>query len=358
MFLISLTAKTIVNLAFIIIRMQELISEIKSLETIGALSKHEQLIEGLINSINQRHVKSGEILPSVNQMSKELGFSRETVVKGYKTLIDRGIIESKNRRGYYVSNEDTDQQLKVAIIMFAFDTFQETFYQNFRKGLGPNVQLDVFFHHNNIEVFEHTIGRIKGKYGMYVIAPIPSPVAVKVLEQLPLNKLLIVDRFVKLKGDYSYIVQEFEESAYNAFAALAARIKQFDNFVFFFKDATAEPDEILSAFKRFILDYNVNGVILDSYESGSVEKGNVYFTINNLELWEILKDTKSKNFILGKDIGVVSHNDDHVKEIIFDGITTFSIDFAAMGKKAAEYVLNREPTKEVLQNILMRRNSL
>ena len=338
--------------------MQKIIEEIKALSKIGSLSKHEQLIEGLINSINHRFVNHGEILPSVNQMSQGLGFSRETVVKGYKYLMDRGIIESKNRRGYYVANGDTFQQLKVAILLFAFDTFQETFYQSFRKNLGANIQLDVYFHHNNLEVFEHTIGRIKGRYGMYVIAPIPSPAAAEVLEQLPLNKLLIVDRFIQLKGEYSYIVQEFEESAYKAFTALADKIKKYNNFVFYFKSSSAEPDEILRAFKRFIKDFDVKGVILDSYESGSVEKGNVYFTINNLELWEILKDTKNKKFRLGKDVGILSHNDDHVKEIIFDGITTFSIDFVEMGKKAANYVLHREPTQEILKNALMHRNSL
>ena len=47
-----------------------------------------------------------------------------------------------------------------------------------------------------------------------------------------------------------------------------------------------------------------------------------------------------------------------VKEIIFDGITTYSTDFALMGKKAAHYVLTREKIQETLPTILIRRNSL
>ncbi|WP_217707031.1 substrate-binding domain-containing protein [Pedobacter ghigonis] len=72
----------------------------------------------------------------------------------------------------------------------------------------------------------------------------------------------------------------------------------------------------------------------------------------------MLKDTKVKGLKVGKDLGIISHNDDNVKEIIFDGITTFSIDFAEMGRLAAEFVLSLNPVKHVMENKLIRRNSL
>ncbi len=94
------------------------------------------------------------------------------------------------------------------------------------------------------------------------------------------------------------------------------------------------------------------------YIHGSVTSGKVYFTINNSELWVIIKDAIAKKLVLGKDIGLLSHNDDTIKEIICDGITTFSADFELMGKKAAEFVLNRQKIREVLPTALIRRNSL
>ncbi|WP_205944121.1 substrate-binding domain-containing protein [Pedobacter sp. HDW13] len=175
---------------------------------------------------------------------------------------------------------------------------------------------------------------------------------------MPKEKLLIVDRYVALKGEYSYIVQEFENASYNAFIQLAPRIKAFSEFVFFFKPSSAEPNEVLISFKRFIKEFNINGVIKNHYESGSIAPDKVYFTIHNLELWEMLKDTKVKGLKVGKDLGILSHNDDNVKEIIFDGITTFSIDFAEMGRLAAEFVLSLNPVKHIMENKLIRRNSL
>lgn len=338
--------------------MKEIISQIKSLESVNSLSKHEQLVQGIINAIDEKVVVKGDLLPSVNTIIGELGFARETIAKAYKDLVHRGIIESKNRLGYFVATNDVHQELRVALIIYAFDIFQETFYENFRRGLGANVQLDIFFHHNNFDTLEHTIQTVKGKYGMYVIAPIPGAKTAELLKTLPANRVLLVDRHLETDEDYNYVVQEFGDSSYKAFAQLADKIKKYDEIVFFFKPSSAEPNEILESFKRFMKDYNIKGVIKQEYEPGSLEKGKVYFTIHNLELWEMLKDTKLKGFKIGQDIGFISHNDDIVKEIIFDGVTTFSTDFAKMGRRAAEFVLDRDKTQEVIPTVLIERNSL
>lgn len=338
--------------------MKQIIEQIKNLESINSLSKHEQLVQGIINAIDEKIVTKGDLLPSVNNFISELGFARETIAKAYKELMSRGIIESKNRLGYFVATNDVKQELKVALLLFAFDIFQETFYVNFRKSLGGNIQLDVFFHHNNFETFENTIQNIKGKYGMFVIAPIPNPKTPAVLKQLPSKRVLLVDRYVETDQDYNYVAQEFSDSSYNAFVQLIDKIKKYDEIVFFFKPSSVQPVDILNSFKRFMKDYNINGVIKEKYVTGSLEKGKVYFTIHNLALWEMLKDSKIKGFEIGKDIGFISHNDDIVKEIIFDGVTTFSTDFAAMGKKAADFVLNRKKIQEIIPTILIERNSL
>jgi DNA-binding transcriptional regulator YhcF (GntR family) len=194
--------------------MRNVYENIQELEDIPTYSKHEQLVQGIINSIDEKILVQGNPLPSVNMMIKELGFARETIVKAYKDLKNRGIIESKNRLGYFVANESTDQKLKVALLMYGFDVFQEIFYRKFREGLGDNIHLDVFFHHNNIEVFENILNHTKGKYGMYVVAPIPHPKSAELLQTIPTNKFLMIDRYEPIEGDFSYLAQEFENSSY------------------------------------------------------------------------------------------------------------------------------------------------
>lgn len=332
--------------------------EIRKLENIAGLSKHDQLVQGIINAVNDKHLRKGDMLPSINWLIKELGFARETIAKGYRDLQARGIVESRNRVGLYINDEDTDKQLRVALIIYGFDSFQEVFYKSFRNRLGGDVSIDVFFHHNNIDVFDNIVSTVRGRYGMYVVAPIPHKRTAGILHTLPMEKFLMVDRYEPLDLAFSSVTQEFRKSSYRAFTELQDVIKSYKGMVYYHHPEADTPVEILHAYNKFVRDCNIKSTICWEYVPGSIEPGYVYFTASNMELLQILKDSISKNLKPGKDIGILSHNDDLVKEIICNGITTYSTDFAQMAIKAAQFVLDRKPVKEIIPTVLIRRKSL
>lgn len=338
--------------------MKDVFQQIYEMEGVSGLSKHDQLVNGILNAIQNKALNQGDLLPSVNNLINEFGFARETIAKAYKDLVTRGIVESKNRVGFYVSNCDVNQHLKVALVLFAFDAFQETFYKVFRTRVGPGVHIDVFFHHNNIDVLESTIQNIRGRYGLFVVAPIPHKRTAEILGNLPMDRFLMIDRYEKIPGDYSYIAQEFDEASYHVFEELKDTIKQYDSMIYYHRPAADTPIEILHAFKLFVKKHKIKHEILTEYIPGTLEKGHVYFTINNTELWSMLKDCKVKKLKPGKDVGILSHNDEVVKELIFDGITTYSADFKLMAEKAAEFVLTRKKIQEIIPTVLIRRKSL
>lgn len=338
--------------------MRNIFDQIHELEGIPKMTKHEQFVQGVINAVDNKVVAVGDLLPSVNKLMKELGFARETVVRGYKALMKRGIVESQNRRGFFIASADTGQICRIALLLYAFDTFQETFYKTFKKNLAADVHLDVFFHHNNIDILDTIIGNIRGKYSMYVIAPIPNPRTEEILRNIPLNKFLMIDRFEPMEGDFSYVTQEFEESTYKVFGELKDVIKRYSEFVFYYRPSTDTPIEILRAFKKFIKEHHIKGVIQTEYTPGTIEKDKVYFTINNTELWAMLKDCVLKGLDPGTDVGILSHNDDMVKEIICGGITTYSADFKLMAEKAACFISSGTMIKETIPTVLIRRKSL
>ena len=98
--------------------------KIQELEQVNLFSKHDQIVNGIIEAIDMRVLEKGNKLPSVNQMVSELGFARKTIVKAYDDLKDRGIIESRKRLGYFISNDDTEQTAKIALVLYAFHPFQ------------------------------------------------------------------------------------------------------------------------------------------------------------------------------------------------------------------------------------------
>jgi DNA-binding transcriptional regulator YhcF (GntR family) len=334
----------------------DVFTKIKELAEVPSFSKHDRLVQGVINAIDEKLIARDDMLPSVNTMIKELHFSRETIVKGFRELISRGIIESKNRLGYFVANGNTDQSLKVALLMYNLDTFEEQFYRNFRHELGKDVHLNIYFHHGNVEIFETILQQIKGKYGMYVIAPIPHPKTKELLDTIPRSKLLLFDRFYQLDGDFNHITQEFERSTYKALEELSDVIAGFDEIIFYHSPDSLDPKEIVPAFKKFLKDYKIKGRILPEYKTGTVEKGKVYFTQDNFALWQMMKDCKAKGLKPGKDTGILSCNDEPAKEIV--GITTLSTDFSLMGRRAGEAVMSREKVAETIPTTLLRRNTL
>lgn len=330
--------------------------KIRELEQVAAYSKHDRLVQGIINTINDKILMPDDTLPSVNSMIRELGFSRETIMKGYRELVGRGIVESKNRLGYYVANGSTEQMLKVALLMYNLDSFEEQFYRNFRKTLGETISLQVFFHHGNIEIFETILQRIKGQFGMYVIAPIPHPKTKELLDIIPRNKLLMFDRYEPLEGAFNHITQEFEKSSYHTFSELADEIKKYDEFIFFHSPDSLDPKEIVSSFRKFLKTHKVKGKVVKEFVPGTVEANKVYFTLDNFAMWEILKECKMRKLKPGKDVGLLSHNDEPAKEIV--GITTYSADFALMGTMAAQSILNKEQIQVTIPTTLARRSTL
>ncbi len=338
--------------------MSILFKNINKQKEIVTLTKHEQIVNAILNAIESKELKKGDRLPSINKMVAEIGFARKTIVKAYEDLKGRGIVESKNFKGYYIADVNTNTKLRVALLLFAFHSFQEDFYNTFREELGKKYIINVFFHHNNMDVFKDILRRISGRYGMYVIAPIQCPEAGLLLKKIPSEKLLVIDRHISLPSDYPYITQEFEYSTYSQLKKLLPQIKKYKKFILFFKEGSDYPIGVLNAFNQFVKEFNIDAKVEKEYKKGSVAKSTLYFFISDGYLWEILRDSKLKNYTLGEDIGVLAHNDNAIKEIIFGGITTISTDFKKMALESANYLKFREFTRKVIPSELIRRNSL
>lgn len=338
--------------------MTNLIKKIKRLDELNDYTKHKKIVNGIITSIEEAEINQGDLLPSVNELSGQLGYSRETVVKAYKSLKERGIINARQGLGYFVANEAIDQKLNLALVLYGFQTFQQTFYNTLRKTLGEDYKIDVYFHHNNIYMYKSILQDIKLKYGMYVVAPIQSDEAAALLDAFPSNKVLIVDRYQYLNEEVSYITQEFERSLEKVFYALKDRMSESEQVVLYYKDGVDYPVGILKSFEKYCKEEQIANEIYKEYDISHLKKNTVYFTVGDGDLWSLLKDAKKAKLKIGTDIGILSHNDSPVKEIIVGGITTFSTDFEEMAKKVADYIMNKQLTKTIIPSKLIRRKSL
>ena len=54
-------------------------SQISELQKIPTLSKHEHLVTGILNAIDEKKLKRGDKLPSINEMVGAIGYARKTI---------------------------------------------------------------------------------------------------------------------------------------------------------------------------------------------------------------------------------------------------------------------------------------
>lgn len=336
-----------------------LIYKIERLKKNQDLSKHEHLVHGVIDAIEEGSLVIGDQLPSINNMVEEIGYARKTIFKAYEELKDRGLIESRQLKGYFVISQETNITKRMALLLFAFQSYQEEFYNTFREEMGKRFQIDVFFHHNNLTIFETILSNIRGKYGMYVIAPIQNQKVIPLLQSIEPKKLLLIDRYLDLGKSFSYISQEFEEAIYTSLVQLLPDIKKYNKLILYFNEESEHsPIAIRRAFEKFLKKYDMKGDVKKKYSLGSAKKGNLYFILSDTILWRVLRDCVQKNYTIGKDIGILSQDDNVAKEIVYGGITTISTDFKEMAKKAAIHLKNENSTQLIIPSKLIKRNSL
>ena len=101
------------------------------------------------------------------------------------------------------------------------------------------------------------------------------------------------------------------------------------------------PKGILHGFRKFCVKHSLDFEIINEvYYDLILKKGDLFITIGESDLVNLIKEIRDKEFILGEDIGVISYNDTPLKELL--GITCISTDFKVMGETAARMILDKK----------------
>lgn len=317
-------------------------------------TKLTQLVHSITEAISNGNLKTGDVLPSVNQLSTESGFSRDTVFKAYRILKKQGTIESTPQKGYFVASES----IKVFMLLDDFSAFKEQLYQSFRLNLPENVSVDLLFHHYNKVVFRQLVQSSIGRYSMYIIMNISNENIDLVLKKIDPKKLLILDMGNPEMG-MNFLLQDFDEAVVNCLSQGLNEIQKYNEFVLIYSEKkTPHPAKTVTAFKRFCIANSIKHRVFEKFNEKQLKAGQLYLAIKDSDLVEIIKAGFNKEFQLGKDFGVISYNDTPMKEITGGGITVISTDFGLMGEKAAAFVTSRQPVAEILPTRLIMRKTL
>jgi DNA-binding LacI/PurR family transcriptional regulator len=315
----------------------------------------------VISDIESGIFKHGQRIPSINETSEELLLSRDTVEKAYVYLRKKGILSSVRGKGYYVNKTDVSRQIKVALIFNKLSNYKRSLYYSFIETLGTKASVDVFIYNYDLEQFSKIIDNNLANYDYYVILPYfkdESADVEGVIKKIPREKVLLVDRNLETLKDYPIVYQEYEKDIENALGQALDLIRKYKKLHLVFPFNQYYSKYIIRGFQIFCQVNNIEFSVIDELNKSDVKKQEAYVIISDDDLYRFIKICRDLDWKPGKDVGVVAYNDNPVKEILEDGITTISTNHDEIGRTAAEMILTRNFRRIKSPFEFIRRNSL
>ncbi|WP_405290943.1 GntR family transcriptional regulator [Algibacter sp. Ld11] len=347
----------------------DLIKHIKIDEN-SRVPKYQQIIDSIIHNISVGNFTMDQKIPSINMFSEEFYLSRDTIEKAYSILKERNIITPIRGKGYYISRTTLISKVNILFLVNKLSSYKLKTYNHFLNNIGGNSLVDLQIYHCDETLFLNLLDKNKSAYDYFVIMPhfktedlkhvSFTDKVIESIKKIQREKLIILDNVKPvLDGVLGEIYQDFENDIYNALTEGLAKIKKYKKVVLVYPDKSVYPypRRILHGFRKFCVEHKLDFEILDKiYDDMILKKGDLFITIEETDLVNLVRQVREDEYKLGSDIGIISYNDTDLKELL--GITVISTDFKVMGETAAHIILNKKKEKLKVPFNLIERESL
>ncbi|WP_276169048.1 GntR family transcriptional regulator [Zobellia alginiliquefaciens] len=327
---------------------------------------YKQLVKSIEYLVDSGEYRSGDYVPSLNDLSSELNISKETVKKAYSLLRKKNLLESAQGKGYYIS-ESKINKLNILLIFDRLGTYKQAMFDSFSEKLGNNVEISIRLHNQDISTFERFLDDGLDNYDYYVITPhfpLIEEVQKRVVHSLgkiPNRKLLLLDHHIEgLSGNFGSVYQNYEHDVYHGLQQGVETLKKYKKLNVISLKGSLYAPFLQKGIAKFCSDNSIDYEILYQATPEDIKKNQVYLILNgqlDKELIELAKTAISKDYNIGSDIGIISYNESPINEMILNGLTVLSTDFYQMGEVAANMILNKSFKKIKCDFRLVRRSS-
>ncbi|WP_298495796.1 transcriptional regulator [uncultured Algibacter sp.] len=227
-------------------------------------------------------------------------------------------------------------------------------YNSFLNSIGANTNVDLHIYHCDESLFLNLLNKHKKAYDYYVIMPhfktddlqhTSTTVAVsQAINKIPKEKLVILDnKKIPTEDNVITVYEDYEKDIFNALKNGIEKISKYKKIILIYpkKSIYPYPKRIMRGFMKFCVEHNLDFDILEQvYDDMVLLKGDLFITIEEDDLVNLIEQIRDKEFVLGEDIGVISYNDTPLKELL--DITVISTDFQKMGEMTSSMILNNQ----------------
>lgn len=316
---------------------------------------YKQLISSIESAILAGKFREGDLLPSMNELSAQLGISKETVKKAYALLRDKGVVYAAQGKGFYVAAACDEHHPKILVLFDKLSTYKQVLYSSFSRTIGSQGEIAILLHNQQIDLLEYYIDQNLDQFDYYVITPhFPLDDAtqkrvIKTLMRIPNRKLILLDRYPdNLPGNYGAIYQDFTNDVYEGLGLGLKKLRKQSKLNIITENSSLYYPYILQGAERFCKDHAIPYEFHTAVTPDIVRRQETYLIVNgqlDMELIDLARVARSKNFKAGRDIGIISYNESPINEIVLNGLTTISTDFEQMGATAARMILDKKLSK-------------
>ncbi len=321
------------------------------------IPKYKQIVDSIIHNITVGNLVINEKIPSINALSEEYYLSRDTVERAYGILKDKRIIDSIRGKGYYISTTKMVSKVNILFLINKLSNYKMNMFHSFMDNIGPNCNTDLQVYHCDESLFLNLLNKNESVYDYYVIALhfkdenlkhiSYTDEVIKAIKKIPSKKLILLDNLSpSFDSNVSQVYQDFENDIYIALQENLEKIKKYKKLILVFPEKLIYPfpRRILFGFKKFCIEFEIEFEIIDKvYEDMILKQGDLFITVAETDLVELVKQIRDEELVLGQDIGVISYNDTPLKELL--GITVITTDFKFMGKQTASLIENNQKEK-------------
>lgn len=327
---------------------------------------YKQFTDFVVACIRNGVFQPGEMLPSISAMSIRTGISKETIVKGYTYLVQKEVLVSHKGKGYYIKNSFLTGMKSVIILMDKMSQHQQDIMEGFFSAVGTSVETTIRMHYQDPELLENLVEASVGHYDWYILflhfpnKPSCRDIIASQIEKIPKHKLILVDHLVDYApADCGASFQSIETDVPEALKSVIADIRKYRRLLYMPLSISLYKDIIAESIRHFCGEYGIEMEMLEQTPN-QVEKGDLFFVSGaqlDRNLSNLINVFLASGLEIGKDLGLICYNEFPLNEFILGGLTSLSVDFRDMGRKAGEMVMSGDLSQIRCHASLIRRRT-
>ena len=330
----------------------------EQIKTSTYLPKYQKVYHYILDKIKNNDWESGSKLPSIIELSIELDLSKDTISKAYQELLENKIIKSVPRRGYFV-NKDLKTEFKSKVLLIISDvTFEnKSIYDELLEKLKNKAELFTYccFDNNGIMDFLRNSSR---DFDYFILSPFNAQINCdlhQIVDLIPFNKQL----YINYKNDDHHLfdLDILGDEIFSILRPYKDRINSYNRFNLVLPENHNFYYQTIKGFQKFCDCYQLDYSLLDGIVPEEIFQNEIYFVLDNDELFELVKVSRKKQLEFGYDIGVLSLNENPYKEFIANGISTIQFNFEEITENFCSAILNGIKQDTYLRLKLIDRNS-